>query len=198
VPPLHPKSEWISRILSLKWNFLYPFSGGSGPTGFYISFLFIALVWVCSVIFALSYLKIKDIKKRAIFCILILGILYNGVFIEEYLFGKINGSPYKLIKNAKEFIMKDKNIKSVLVYNDNGAYEIKETGKYARRIYAVPQFEESYKELFKNFSGHILYIDIPRIGNNNLYSNYFNSCKIIYQNKDKYINSKILDCTNIK
>jgi 4-amino-4-deoxy-L-arabinose transferase-like glycosyltransferase len=34
VPPLHPKTEWIGRIFSFKWNFLYPFFGGSGPLGF--------------------------------------------------------------------------------------------------------------------------------------------------------------------
>src|SRR3989344_4279374 len=48
VPSLHPKAEWISRIVGLRWNFLYPFSGGSGPLGFYVSFLFMAIVWIIS------------------------------------------------------------------------------------------------------------------------------------------------------
>jgi hypothetical protein len=196
VPPLYPKTEWIKRVLFLKWNFLFPFTGGSGPTGFYVSFLFIALIWICSIIFALSFLKIKNIKKRALFCILVLGLLYNSVFIEEYLFGKINGSPYGLFEDAKEFIVKDKNINKVVVYNDIGGFEIMQTGKYARRMYATPQFEQTYIDFFKTFSGHILYIDIPKIGDNNFYSDYLNSCKNIYEKKDQYITAEILDCQN--
>jgi len=198
VPPLYPKAEWLSRIFSLKWNFLFPFTGGSGPTGFYVSFLFIALIWVCSLVFILSALKVKDIQKRALFCVLILGILYNGVFMEEYLFGKINGSVYPLLAHAKEFIAENKNIKRVVVYNDIGEHEIQKTGKYERRLYATPQFEQTYKDFFKTFSGNILYIDIPKIGENNFYSNYLNSCREIYKEKDKYITAQIFSCANTK
>lgn len=194
VPPLYPKTEWIKRVLYLKWNFLFPFTGGSGPTGFYVSFAFIALVWICSAIFAVFALYRPNFKKQAIIPILILGILYNIVFIEEYLFGKINGSPYGLFENAKTEIIKDSDIKNVVVYNDIGGYEIKQTGKYARRMYAAPQFESTYKEFFKDFSGSILYIDIPRIGENNFYSNYLASCKNIYERKDGYITAKIFKC----
>lgn len=189
VPPLYPKTEWLSRVIQLKWNFLFPFTGGSGPTGFYISFLFMALIWLICLVY---------LKKKAILPILILGILYNGVFIEEYLFGKINGSPYPLFTEAKEFIIENKEIKKVVVYNDIGGYEIRQIGKYQRRLYAAPQFEATYKDFFNNFSGHILYIDIPRIGDNNFYSNYLNSCKNIYEQKDKYITAKILKCDKLK
>jgi hypothetical protein len=125
---------------------------------------------------------------------LILGILYNGVFIEEYLFGRINGSPYRLFQNAKEMIRKDGGIKQVVVYNDIGGFEIKQIGKYARRMYAAPQFEQTYIDYFKTFSGHILYIDIPPISDNNFYSNYISSCRQIYKETDKYITAKIFDC----
>ncbi len=194
VPPLYPKTEWLGRLVSLKWNFLFPFTGGSGPTGFYISFIFIALIWICSIIFAISALKIEGTKRRALFCILVLGILYNGVFVEEHILGKINGSPYRLFDEAKEYIANNEEIKKVVVYNDIGGYEIQKMGKYARRLYATPQFENTYKEFFKDFSGHILYIDIPRVDENNFYSNYFSSCKNIYEKKDGYITTKIFKC----
>jgi len=194
VPPHYPKTEWIDRIISLKWNFLFPFTGGSGPTGFYVSFAFIGLVWLCSIIFAVFALKKEEAKRSAIMAILILGFLYNGVFIEEYLFGKINGSPYSLFIEAKEFIQNNNTIKKVVVYNDIGGYEIQKLGKYEKRLYATPQFENSYKEFFKDFSGHILYINIPKIGENSFYSNYFNSCKNIYKNQDGYITVHMLDC----
>lgn len=194
VPPLYPKTEWVQRIFHLKWGFLFPFTGGSGPTGFYVSFLFIIIVWACSLIFVISGLRIKNLRKKAIFAILVLGILYNGVFIEEYLLGKINGSPYQLFQDSKEFIRENQNIKQVVVYNDIGGFEIKQLGKYGRRMYAAPQFEQTYVDYFKTFSGHVLYIDIPQIGQNNFYSNYLASCEQIYKKSDKYITAKILDC----
>jgi hypothetical protein len=198
VPPLYPKAEWISRALHFKWQFLFPFTGGSGPTGFYVSFSFIALIWIVSLIFTLSSLKMKEVRGRALFCLLILGIIYNGVFLEEYLFGKINGSPVKLFENAKAYIKKDQQIKSVVVYNDIGGFEIQKLGKYERRLYAAPQFENTYREYFKNYSGYILYVDIPKIGENNFYSNYLATCKSIYRDSDQYINSNIFKCSPLK
>ena len=173
---------------------MFPFTGGSGPTGFYVSFAFIALIWVCSVIFGFSAFREAKYKKQALFTILILGLSYNAVFIEEYLFGKINGSPYGLFVETKEFIKNNDSIKSVVVYNDIGGYDIQQLGKYKRRLYAAPQFENDYRKFFENFSGHVLYIDIPRIGDNNFYANYLLNCKNIYQKTDKYITAQILKC----
>lgn len=194
IPPLYPKTEWISRILSLKWNFLYPFSGGSGPLPFYISFVFMAFVWICSLVLTIGAFIKSNFKKQVLASVLILGVLYNGVFIEEYLFGKINGSARKLVKASTEFIKNNKEISKVIVYNDNGAREIQETGKYARRLYATPQFEKSYRKILPDFNGHVLYINIPKVGDNNFYSNYLNSCKNIYERQDKYIKAIVFNC----
>jgi hypothetical protein len=81
-----------------------------------------------------------------------------------------------------------------VVYNDIGGHEIQKLGKYERRMYAAPQFEETYREFFKTFSGHILFIDIPRIDENTFYYNYMLSCKVIHANHDNYINAFVLDC----
>ena len=42
IVPLYPKTEWFGKVIHFEWNFLNPFHGGSGPLGFYVSFLFIA------------------------------------------------------------------------------------------------------------------------------------------------------------
>lgn len=200
VPPLHPKSEWIGRILSLEWDFLYPFSGGSGPLGFYVSFALIGLFWIASFVFVLQ--KVfnnfgKKNDKAIVVGLLVFGIFYNLVFIQEYLFGFINGYTPRLVGDAATFIKSNDDIKRVVVYNDNGGYEIRKTGKYERRLYATPQFEDTYRDFFKNYSGHILYIDIPRIGENNFYSNYLeNDCKRAYQRTSGRITSVIYDCLN--
>ena len=69
--------------MSLKWNFVYPFSGGSGPLGFYVSFLFIAGSFIAATFFAgLGWWQ----KKRRAGClaiILMIGLSYNMVLAEE-------------------------------------------------------------------------------------------------------------------
>ncbi len=194
VPPLYPKTEWLGRLALLKWNFLFPFTGGSGPTGFYISFIFIALIWICSIIFAVSALKIESTKRRALFCILVLGVLYNGVFAEEYLLGKINGNSNKLVRDAVSYIEEHEDVKNIVVYNDNGGWEVRKTGKYARRMYATPQFEAEYRKYLSEFTGHIMFVGIPKIDENSFYQKYFDSCEVIYEKIDKKIPSKIYEC----
>ena len=134
-------------------------------------------------------------KKQAVLCILIFGLMYNAVFMEEYLFGGINGNTETLVKDAVAYIVADKNIKEVMVYNDNGGFQIHETGKYYRRIYAVPSYESVYKPIFDTYKGHILYVDIPRIDDESMYKKYFDSCRVIYSKSSKQITSKIYDCS---
>lgn len=194
VPPQHPKSEWVEAVTSLHWNFLFPFSGGSGPTGFYMSFFFIGVLWVMSFLFVLYTLKTQRLRNIILMHLLVLGALYNSVFIEEYLFGRINGSPYGLFERAKQFIIDNDEVTSVVVYNDIGGYEIRETGKYARRMYAAPQFSEEYEKYFSTFNGHVLYIDIPRIGVGTMYMNYLNTCGVVYSDTENKINVRVYDC----
>lgn len=194
VPPLYPKTEWLSRVLSLKLNFLFPFMGGSGPIPFYISFLFISLVWLGSLIFVANGLINKNLAKRALFALLVFGLIYNLTFLQEYMFGGINGSSKKLVAESVSYIKQNENIKNVVVYNDNGGWDIRKTGKYARRMYATPQFEEEYRKYLGSFSGHIMFVSIPAISKDSFYQKYFDSCKIIYEKADKTIPSKIYEC----
>src|SRR3989344_1654615 len=151
IPPLYPKEEWMGRIIKFKWNFVFPFTGGSGPVGFYVSWLFIGLSWIASAIFAILALIKKQQRSYFLTMVLALGFIYNLVFAEEYLFGRINGSPGVLLKNAVNFIEKNEKIKRVISYNDIGGYEIAKIGKYERRLYAAPKFESSYIDILENF-----------------------------------------------
>lgn len=196
VPSLYPKTEWISRALHLKWNFLFPFTGGSGPTGFYISFAFMGLMWLVTSAALVFIYRNKEWKSIAITFVFILGLVYNGAFIEEYLFGAINGNSTELFREAKSFVAKDDSITSVVVYNDIGGYEIRQMGKYTRRLYAAPQFEEGYREFFKTFKGHVLFVGIPRIDDSSFYAQYLASCTPVYSKSERYINSAVYDCRN--
>ncbi|MBI2670127.1 MAG: glycosyltransferase family 39 protein [Candidatus Yanofskybacteria bacterium] len=194
VPALYPKTEWFNRILSLKWNFLFPFIGGSGPMGFYVSWLFMALAWLIALILViLSFIKTKW-QKSFLAIILILGFFYNGIFVEEYLFGKINGSPTVVLKNAVDFIKNDPDIEKVITYNNIGYRELLKIDKYQRRLYAAPKFESSYTDILKNFKGHYLIIEIPRLHSDSPYVKYFSSCRKVYEEYSGKIPARIYDC----
>ncbi len=196
IPPLYPKEEWVNRILELRWNFLFPFTGGSGPTGFYISWLFIVCSWILAVSLAILGIIKRNWQKVALVLILAVGFIYNAVFIEEYLFGRINGSPSVLLKDAVEFIKKNDQIKKVISYNGTGGYELNKIGKYERRMYAVPKYENEYRRIFNSFKGHYLVIDIPHINPSSLYGRHLSTCQIIYENYSKKISAKIYNCAN--
>lgn len=198
VPPLHPKTDWIDRVMNFKWNFLYPFSGGSGPLGFYISFLFISLSWLLT-FFAILFAKLKtDYKKLVLMFLIPVGFVYNIVFISEYLFGYWNGSSSKLLIPAVEYIKNNPDIKMVTVYNDNGGNEIQEIGKYRKRLYVDPKFDINEKiNSLNQYKEHYFELNIPKIDPDSIYKKYFDSCKIIYSEDDKYLSAKVYDCTEV-
>ncbi len=196
VPALYPKEEWISRITHFKWNFVFLFTGGSGPIGFYVSWLFISFNWILAVLLAMAGIIKRNLQKTFLILILTIGLVYNTVFIEEYLFGKINGSVIVLLNNAAEFIKKNDNIKSAMSYMGIGTFELEKMGKYERRIYAIPKNEGVYRKILNDFRSYILVIDIPHLNPLSMYAKYFASCKVIYDDNSKYISAKIYDCKN--
>jgi hypothetical protein len=197
VPPLYPKTEWISRVISLKWNFLFPFMGGSGPLPFYVSFGFVALIWIYSFALVIPAFIKNNFKKQALIGILVLGLLYNGVFIEEYLFGKINGFAPKLVRDSVEFVKNNKDVKYMRVYNDNGGFEVMEIGKYGKRLYLDPKFYTNQKTISPSIKGdYYLVVDIPHIDPNSMYAKYFSTCDIMYNQKSGKIEAFIYDCKN--
>ncbi len=195
VPPLHPKSLWIDRVIHLKWNFLYPFSGGSGPLGFYVSFLFIVLSWIIS-FFAIIVSKLKaNLRTLVLIFILPICFTYNFIFIEEYLFGFWNGYAPGLLSGAVDFIKSDPDIKFVTTYNDNGGNELQEIGKYRKRLYIDPKFDINEKVLSLNkYKEHYFVLNVPRIDPNTIYQKYFDSCVVVYNKIDRNMSAILYDC----
>jgi hypothetical protein len=110
------------------------------------------------------------------------------------LFGRINGNTKKLVSESVTFIKDHSEIKKVIVYNDTGGYNVRQSGKYYRRMYATPQFEAEYQKILADYDGYILFIDIPRIDSNSFYAQYFAKCKNIFNASDRQISAQIFDC----
>jgi hypothetical protein len=194
-PSLYPKTEFLNRMISFKWNFLYPFMGGSGPLPFYVSFLFMALVWAGFAVLTLLYFLKKNYRNRILIGALILGLMYNAVFIEEYLFGWINGNSSTLVREAAAFIKENDVVSKVTVYNDNGGFDVMQTGKYRKRLYIDPKFDLNDKiKTLNTYKEFYLVVDIPHIDANTVYAKYFSTCKTIYSRKSGKIDSFVYDC----
>ena len=197
VLPLYPKTLWFSRVLHGEWLILNPFNGGSGPLGFYVSFLFIAAAFVISAIPAGIGLWKKAWRPHIAVVLLMIGISYNAVFAEEFFAGKINGSAPKVLKEASGFIEGRDDIKKVITYNDIGAGLVEGMGKYAGRIYATPESENGYKELFAKHSaagGHYLIVGIPPLGPNTFYGKFFANCDSLFESKSGEIRANVYKC----
>lgn len=202
IVPLYPKTEWFSKVVHLKWNFLNPFHGGSGPLGFYVSFLFIIFSFIVSAVLGVMGLVKKEWRIGVCIGLIAIGVSYNLIFAEEFLFGKINGSAPKVLREAVYFIDNSPEIKNVITYNDIGAYDLSKIKKYAGRIYATPESEEGYKKRFAEHiadnGGYFLVVDIPHINPTNFYGEFFSKCKTEFEARDKKIEAKVYDCKNAK
>jgi hypothetical protein len=172
---------------------LNPFTGGDGPLGFYVSFLFIALSFIVSLSLGIIAFFKKDFRKGVAIVLIMIGITYNAVFVEELLFGRINGNAPVVMNSALKFIEESENIKNVITYNDIGGYELNKMQKYEGRFYAVPAYEEVHKKLFKSFNGHYLVVDMPHLYDG-FYREFFSTCKAMFEARSINIETYVYDC----
>ena len=195
VVPLYPKTAWFGRVLHGNWNVLTAFNGGSGPVGFYMSFLVIACSFLVASAFALAGRIRKPLLGVAALGIVCTGIAYNAAFIEEFSFGKVYGSTTESLRSALMYIAGTDEIKGIITYNDIGAYELKHMGKYASHFTAAPQFEAVSRGAFSTYKGEYLVVDIPPLYDG-FYREFFKSCTVLFMARSGVITSTVYSsCT---
>lgn len=192
--PLHPKGEWFNAVMQGQWNFLTPFTGGSGPLGFYVSFLFIAISFIVSFGSALFARLGMVSRVAALTCILGVGVFYNAVFAFEYQFGFLHGSAPRVLASTLSYIEKSSEIDSIVTYNDTGAYELTKLGKYADRFYAAPQHEQNHKNKFADYVGSVLVIEMPRLYRSSFYGEWLSRCTRGYSTESRRVSAEIYTC----
>ncbi len=195
VLPLNPKAEYVNYVKALNFNFLIPFSGGSGPAGFYFSAQFILWSWIVSITSFLGILYIK--RWRVLFAIIFVvwGLGYNVLFINEYLRGGLYGSPADIAEETIDYVVKNEEIKEIITYYDIGAYELRLANKYSARFYTAPS--RDYTERMLVYRGHYMIIDFPGIDRGGRYWKLLERCPIINEFADKKVKSYVFDCQNI-
>lgn len=190
---LYPKSAWFARFFMLDWTFLTPFNGGSGPAGFYVSFLFIAACFgVAFGAIALALAR-PALAHSALWFLLVAGISYNGIFFEEFSWGGMNGSVAGVLDSSLAFITTLDPATRVLTYNDIGAYELRHAGYYAGRFYAAPQFETAHRVLFPAHAaadGVFFVVGIPPLYKG-FYTDYLKECSILFTTHSRAISGTV-------
>ncbi|MFA5942656.1 MAG: glycosyltransferase family 39 protein [Candidatus Paceibacterota bacterium] len=195
VVPLYPKTLWFTRVIRGDWDMLTAFNGGSGPVGFYVSFLFIVAAYIAASAAALAGLVKKSLLPLAASVLVFSGVAYNVAFMEEFSFGKLYGSTEVALASALAYIDATDDIKDVITYNDIGAYELKHRGKYASHFTAAPQFEDVARTAFSKYSGSFLVVDIPPLYDG-FYRDFFDSCTIRFMARSGVIISTVYSsCT---
>jgi hypothetical protein len=194
VLPLNPKEAYVERVRSLDFRFLLPFTGGSGPVGFYFSALFILLSWlIAAAFFGLAILKKYGGLFLATF--IVFGVGYNLVFDDEYLFGTIYGSVDKVAKETIEYVNSSSEMKKIITYYDIGAYYLRLSGKYYSRFYTAPKRDYSLK--IEHFRGQYMIVDFPAIEKDGRYWPLISRCPLLKKFQDKKVESYVFDCSKI-
>lgn len=190
----YPKTAWLNAILLGHWNILFPFTGGNGPLGFYMSFLMMAGAFIlCAAIVFAGRFSIR-FRLTAITAIVVIGFVYNVIFIQEFFWGKLNGSAPQVLAESLKYIANTPAITDVLTHADAGSYELKGMGKYAGRFYAVPAYVEGHKKLFAEHRGHYLVVNIPLLNEDGFYSRFFATCTSVFSTSSGVIEGNVYYC----
>lgn len=197
VVPLYPKTAWFSSVAHGHLNVLTPFNGGSGPLGFYVSFLVIFAGYACAVIAAVVGFLVPRWRRDALVVVLLVGLAYNALFIEEASSGRLYGSASVALQESLSFIETASSTQKIVTYNDIGAYELSHMGKYAGRFYAAPQFETGHAQQFAAYNGDFLVVGIPPLYDG-FYSQYFAKCVSLFQTQSGVITSTVYSCGKAK
>lgn len=195
--PLNPKGAYVDYVKKLDFDFLIPFSSGSGPIGFYFSAQFILWAWVISVLLLGSYMlaKRRGYKVILFMVFLVFGFGYNILFMNELLQGSLYGSPDKITHQTLDYVLNEPSITRVITYNDIAPYDLKKSGKYEARFYTAP--ERNYEKRMKVFDGYYMIVDFPEIGKPGRYWDLVQRCEETKRFTDKKINSYIFDCRSL-
>ena len=190
--PLNPKFAYVDRVKSLDFNFLIPFSGGSGPSGFYFSAMFIWWSWVISIILLAHYYFAKKYREISLLVFIIFGVGYNAMFLNEYLGRSIYGNVPQLSRDTVKYVLSQEEIKKVITYYDVGAYYLVLGGKYSSRFYTAPT--RDYTNKITEYRGHYMIVDFPGIDKQSNYWKLISRCQLDKKFTDKYVDSYVFDC----
>lgn len=193
--PLNPKMAYLNRVKALDFGFLIPFTGGSGPSGFYFSAWFIVLNWLITAGSLAFWTFFQKRMNLFLAVFIVFGVGYNLLFSAEYLFGPVYGSVDRIARETVQYINSNNNVDEVITYYDIGAYYLRLSGKYYSRFYTAPK--RDYTPKIESYRGQYLIVDFPAIDKNGRYWPLIARCPLLKKFQDKKVESYVFDCSKI-
>ncbi|MEI7512151.1 MAG: glycosyltransferase family 39 protein [Candidatus Uhrbacteria bacterium] len=195
--PLHPKEQFVQKVVHMDLGFLIPISGGSGPIGFFVPtdvtiFSFAIVMILC------AFLVFKKQDKRLILPLILLLFAFPLLADEEFSFGKLFGNASRLAIDATAWVNNNPDINQVITYNDIGGWELGESKKYYKRFYLNPEFQNSTRKKMTEFDGYYLVVGMPPLPPEDPSMKYFEQCRDVYHQTDQKISADVYDCRGVE
>jgi hypothetical protein len=198
VIPLIPKSAFIESVLSLRLDFLLPMTGGSGPLGFYVPVDALMLLWGAALLaLGAALFASNTIRAYALAAFIGICLSHTALVTTEYLWGMRYGSAPKVAVALLEDIQ-NRDTGPILTYNDIGAFDLMEMGKYAARFYPHAEFIPGNIEKLRAHEGLFLVVGLPRIAEDSIYGRFFASCEALSEVTDGLVQGQLLECSKAK
>ncbi len=193
---LYPKAAFFARVLGLQWDFLVPFRGSSGPFGFYVGFLTMAVAFLVCVILALvAILSRARVRVWTIIAIIAIGIAYNCIIAQEYLFAvshpDINEGGRFLLDYGKSHDLPQ----PVYSWNAIGRTELADNNDIRWFGFANNDDPKLVRELMA-LNGTILFLDYQKLGEDTATWRAIHACPLVAEFSDKgAVLASVRDCS---
>jgi len=195
------KLTYLAETVRGRWDFLIVFTGGSGPLGFYVSALVIILAWLAALVAVAASSHARRgarWQRGAVAALLVVGAVYNAMFIEEYLGGLINGNASALTRRAVGRALASPEVRAVMTYNDAGAYELRGGGKYVTGFLLETGYEGPIPKRLELFRGHVLVVEMPPLARQSERWRYLSrQCRSQWELQSKRIPAHFFDCRDV-
>ncbi len=177
----HSVSNYIYAIKNLKFNFMYPYVGSSGPS-FWISFNSMILIVGLACIFLLFYMILaKNKKLSSIFFILFISssLSFNVFLIQEHTLSLANPNINKVAYDVIDFYNSNNLNRNVFItdYLSSIGIYLKDANVTKAKV------GELNKLNFRNST--LIIIDFPTLDKSGEFWKEINKCEKVYTSKDK-------------
>ncbi|TAL58516.1 MAG: glycosyltransferase family 39 protein [Nanoarchaeota archaeon] len=177
--PVHPKELYISKVLSLQWNFLFPFHGASGPLGFFIPFWAIPVAFVVCAFCLFMIWKNKLFKPAAIiFLSVAIGI--NLFMDSEFLLSTTTPNINSVQSQVTSYALSHDLKKPIYIYEGTAHYFLNHTDVSVTEFNAVDRDNKPLFDEIKN-GGTVLVVDFPSATRDSAMWQTLMTCKTDYK-----------------
>ncbi len=184
--PFYPKQNYLSAALNLTWNVKVPLLGHAGPIGFYTSLNVILISFIASFIISVFYFifRLEPVAKYLLIILLVIGLSYNVLFIQEILFSTTGPNIDAVTKNVISELQKNKYDEPIYFFR-NVAFKYYLSDKYKNLTQIDFDDENRIKKINDLNNSTLAVINFPKINEESLLWKKIKECVVQKEFYDK-------------